>query len=422
MSNPTSDSYGAHLSLADLAWLVAPSEASFEAVTQWLLTAGGASSPHFSPRLHARRSDAVSSLNLPSPVAAAGVERRLDTLRVTCSASLAEQLLGAQMQYVTHVASGAAAGPRALGGVALAAPASVAAHVDFLAGLTEYFDPAETKIGGAASRARRASAAAAAAPPAAAAAPRTAAAGAPASPAAAAAVQADPWSGPAYIQAFLRQPGGGVRTVLSVAPGPPPTPPTHDDVAASAAAPGGEAPLFFAAKDVPMTPAGVRALYGIPEGWLATGRAVQGVAAFDDIFEPGSLCAAQGLTRSAAAPVAFIGSSDNVDKIESDLDVQYISALAPGAVTLFRNQPAGMWVLQFAEEAVNNLGGLTSPHAWSLSYGWPEQCVRALREPTRFFGCLLWFACVCCSHLTPPRRVSQVDVREPHAGAPLPSS
>ncbi len=272
-----------------------------------------------------------------------GIERRLDTLRVTCAASIAERVLGAQLAYVTHADSGST-GVRALG--AVSAPAAIAPHIDFVAGLTEFFDASAAKLGSPA-RPHRADAAQAAA---------DAAFGA----------------APAYpkLDVQLRTPGGGARTVLSYAPEQARTAASNPD--------GGETSAL--AKDVPITPAGVRALYGVPPGAsAAAGLAVQGVAAFDDIFEPASLCAHEGVFGAPAVNVTFVGSLDNVDQIESDLDVQYIAALAPGAETVFRNQPAGFWVLQFAEEAVNNLEAgrdAPSPHAWSVSYGWPEvwQC------------------------------------------------
>ena len=284
---------------------------------------------------------------LEEGVPADGVEKRLDTLRVTCTASVAERVLGAQLAVVAHDATGQR-GVRAMGGVS--APAAVALHVDFIAGLTEFFDPAKAKIG-------------------------TKARTKPATPDGDTGAQASPLSRPpAYprIDVQLRVPGGA-RSVFSYAP---------EQVAAQGRPQDTEAGAL--AKDVPITPAGVRALYGVPPSSRAdAGLAVQGVAAFDDIFEPGSLCAHEGVFGAPPVNVTFVGSTDNVDKIESDLDVQYIAALAPGAQTVFRNQPAGFWVLQFAEEAVNHLpgagdgeDGAPSPHVWSVSYGWPEmwQC------------------------------------------------
>jgi hypothetical protein len=290
----------------------------------------------------------------------AGIERRLDTLRVTCAASVAEKVLGAQLARVAHAASGGG-GVRAMG--ALSAPAHVAAGVDFIAGLTEFFDASAAKMG---SPSR------------------------PHAPDAAMAADAAAFgSAPAYprIDVQLRVPGGGARSVLSYAPeqaAPAPAALSRSQRRRGSSGFGGfGAESDALAKDVPITPAGVRALYGVPRDATASaGLAIQGVAAFDDIFEPASLCAHEGVFGAPAVNVTFVGSLDNVDKIESDLDVQYIAALAPGATTVFRNQPAGFWVLQFAEEAVNNLEGGNgdglepSPHAWSVSYGWPEvwQC------------------------------------------------
>ena len=319
VSDPLSDSYGAFLSFEDLSALVGPSPEDVQAVTKWLLSEG---------------------------VPPAGISARLDTLRVTCAASIAARVLDAELAVVHHEASGArsvrATGP-------LSAPATVAPAIDFFAGLTEYFDAAATKLG------------------------RRPAADAPAGSRAAAMAEQVGSARQAYprLDVHLRLPGGGTRSVLNYAPPAPQSP----DAAAGAL----RATAYTLAKDIPITPAGVRALYGIPPDAAASaGLAVQGVAAFDDIFEPASLCAHEGVFGAAPQDITFVGSIDNVDKIESDLDVQYIAALAPGAKTVFRNQPAGFWMLQFAEEAANNLLGIDapSPDVWSISYGWPEawQC------------------------------------------------
>ena len=300
-----------------------PSDEDVFAVTKWLISEG---------------------------VPGDGILRRLDTLRVTCAASIAARVLDAELAVVHHEASGSRT-VRALG--PLSAPAAVAPAVAFFAGLTEYFDAAATKLG------RRAAA----------------------SDAAAASVSDNEASVRGHqtyprLDVHLRLPGGGTRSVLNYAP-----PAQSSSDAASKGK--GKSPLGASAstlaKDIPITPAGVRALYGIPPDAAASaGMAVQGVAAFDDIFEPSSLCAHEGVFGAPPQDITFVGSQDNVDKIESDLDVQYIAALAPGAKTVFRNQPAGFWMLQFAEEAANNLLGTEapSPHVWSISYGWPEawQC------------------------------------------------
>ena len=315
MSDPLSADYGKHLSFADLAALVGPSDESVAAVVKWLLAAG---------------------------VPADGIVRRLDTLRVTCAASVAAHVLDAELAVVHHEASGSRS-VRATG--ALSVPAAVAPFIDFFGGLTEYFDAAATRVG------NRAAARAADAAPAGSRVER----------------QAYP-----RLDVHLRLPGGGTRSVLNYAP-----PAQSAADGAGKGALGAKASTL--AKDVPITPAGVRALYGIPvDASCSASLAVQGVAAFDDVFESASLCAHEGVFGAPPQNVTVVGSADNVDKIESDLDVQYIAALAPGAKTVFRNQPAGFWVLQFAEEAINNLDGIDapSPDVWSISYGWPEawQC------------------------------------------------
>lgn len=40
------------------------------------------------------------------------------------------------------------------------------------------------------------------------------------------------------------------------------------------------------------------------------------------MYEPAALCAHQSVFGAAPAEVTFVGSHDNVDKVESDLDVE----------------------------------------------------------------------------------------------------
>lgn len=144
-----------------------------------------------------------------------------------------------------------------------------------------------------------------------------------------------------------------------------------------------------------ITPRVLRALYGHPQGKEERLRGgggpvgkdgnKQGIAAFDDFYRESDLCAASALLTSddywlQPPDVDYVGPDidPEADEAESDLDTQYMTAVAPGVPTLFLNHPEGEWILDWAQGAAEvyppDKGG---PLVWSISYGFPEdwQCL-----------------------------------------------
>jgi len=141
-----------------------------------------------------------------------------------------------------------------------------------------------------------------------------------------------------------------------------------------------------AAVDFNVTPKLLRHYYNVPEDEtnVSPERNYQAVVAFDDYFSEGAL------TQFYATTDGGLGSPPHVDvmgidclndpkpcdQVESDLDVQYMTAMAGrGTVkTLFHNaNTSDGWVLGFTENALQ-LSPL--PMVFSISYGWAElkQC------------------------------------------------
>lgn len=138
--------------------------------------------------------------------------------------------------------------------------------------------------------------------------------------------------------------------------------------------------------DLKVTPRLLREYYGVPEDETnaAPTDNYQAVVAFDDYFSEDALTQFYqntdgGLGDAPVLDVMGVECLDDAkpcDQVESDLDVQYMTAMAGrGTVkTLFHNNNvSGGWVLGFSENA-QQLSPL--PMVFSLSYGWAElrQC------------------------------------------------
>jgi len=124
-----------------------------------------------------------------------------------------------------------------------------------------------------------------------------------------------------------------------------------------------------------VTPYLLKQIYGIPTTPIESGSTI-GIAAFSDDFDSVSLCRFQDLFNEykEAPNINFEGSNEFGDEVESDLDVQYSTAVAYGAQETFFNQAPGNWIYDWAIATVQNPD---RSYVWSISYGFPEiyQCM-----------------------------------------------
>jgi subtilase family serine protease len=130
------------------------------------------------------------------------------------------------------------------------------------------------------------------------------------------------------------------------------------------------------ASDLIITPSVLKSYYGIPASATATNKNnYQAIAAFDDYFSTGALQQFDSAESVPAANVTRTGPDcfPYCDQYESDLDIQYVTAIAEKAKTLFAAHGYGNWILQWAEQA---LALNPFPLVWSISYGYSEldQC------------------------------------------------
>lgn len=137
--------------------------------------------------------------------------------------------------------------------------------------------------------------------------------------------------------------------------------------------------------DLRVTPKLLRNYYGVPEDETnaAPAKNLQSVAAFDDYFSQGALEAFYDNMAASAPSLQVVGidclkhyDKKMCDQVESDLDVQYMTAMAGmGSVkTLFHaSNTSDGWVLAKTE---NLLKLSPVPYVFSVSYGWAElkQC------------------------------------------------
>jgi hypothetical protein len=271
-------------------------------------------------------------------------QRLVAAIRATCSLTTTQVALRTTLRSMRPI--GGQARWRHVG--PLSVPSHVSAHVDLVAGLSELFDGKAAKL----RRSRAASRASGA-------------------------------SDPSHPRVILRS---GMEHD-----------PWLDATAALYASPSGKLSSSGAgsiaaainASSLTLTPALQRQLYA----WTVTGNkrnapqpnASFGIAAFDDDFSPAALEASRAALGMLGRPMTQrLGSFKFLEEVESDLDVQWSTALAPAdAPSRLTNQPAGFWILEWALEASKSLDAPGSPRAWSLSYGWPEdwQCGNHTNPP-----------------------------------------
>ena len=125
--------------------------------------------------------------------------------------------------------------------------------------------------------------------------------------------------------------------------------------------------------DVKITPAVLKTYYGIPadETNASPDKNVQAIAAFNDYYSAGALTRFNTKYSLPDPDITAVGvdclmSGKPCDQVESDLDVQYMTAIGQGVKTVFFNTNQG-WVLDFTQ----NVGKLSPmPLVFSISYGW----------------------------------------------------
>ncbi|EGG23826.1 hypothetical protein DFA_05962 [Cavenderia fasciculata] len=129
-----------------------------------------------------------------------------------------------------------------------------------------------------------------------------------------------------------------------------------------------------------MTPSVIKSYYGVPSNLKATNQeSYQMIAAFNDFFSLGALQYFDSKFGISSSDVKVNRQGPNCmaqqcDEMESNLDIQYSTAMALGANTLFKNHANGQWVLDFALEIAS---ASPLPMVASLSYGFSEieQCL-----------------------------------------------
>eukprot|EP01117_Protostelium_nocturnum_P016635 TRINITY_DN6634_c0_g1_i1.p1 TRINITY_DN6634_c0_g1~~TRINITY_DN6634_c0_g1_i1.p1 ORF type:complete len:714 (-),score=170.80 TRINITY_DN6634_c0_g1_i1:122-2263(-) len=134
-----------------------------------------------------------------------------------------------------------------------------------------------------------------------------------------------------------------------------------------------------AKNDILITPDVLREFYKVPKELVASNpKNLQGIAAFDDFFSKGAYDQFKRNYQVPDVNITVFGEDclPDCDEGESDLDLQYITAMGPGVDTFFVKQSASFWVLQFVTEVMTMK---RIPLVFSISYGWAElgQCTIA---------------------------------------------
>eukprot|EP00475_Leptophrys_vorax_P011382 TRINITY_DN1790_c0_g2_i2.p1 TRINITY_DN1790_c0_g2~~TRINITY_DN1790_c0_g2_i2.p1 ORF type:complete len:888 (-),score=257.55 TRINITY_DN1790_c0_g2_i2:64-2406(-) len=135
--------------------------------------------------------------------------------------------------------------------------------------------------------------------------------------------------------------------------------------------------------DLFVTPRVVRRLYNLRQN-LSGGTAASNsmaIAAFGSIYYEDDLCYAFDLFAKDAPNGALYpmqttvnyngGTNDQLGNTESSLDIQYITMMATNVSTAFWNHEPGVWILGWAQEAIN-ITTSNGPWVWSISYGLTE--------------------------------------------------
>ncbi|PRP76979.1 hypothetical protein PROFUN_14713 [Planoprotostelium fungivorum] len=130
-------------------------------------------------------------------------------------------------------------------------------------------------------------------------------------------------------------------------------------------------------QEIIITPELLRAYYKVPNNLVGKNpNNLQGIAAFNDFFSEGALQEFMQKYNVPAVNISVDGESclPNCDEGESDLDMQYMLAMARNVDLFFVQQGANYWILQFVTEVTQRLPRL--PLVFSISYGFSElaQC------------------------------------------------
>jgi len=141
------------------------------------------------------------------------------------------------------------------------------------------------------------------------------------------------------------------------------------------------------APSLKVTPSLLKNWYNVPSSAVSTNPStLNGIAAFNDRFDIPAFESFKKAYNLTKFQTTIFGPKNGpvADYVESDLDVQYISAINQGADLYFVQEPNGYWVLQFLIDASKNLDRI--PTVFSISYGWfeLEQCVIAAVNCPRF--------------------------------------
>ena len=135
-------------------------------------------------------------------------------------------------------------------------------------------------------------------------------------------------------------------------------------------------PRQEAAADPLITPSVLRDFYNVPQDLIPRNSSVtQSIAAFTDYYSDGALRSFESAFHLANSNIHSSGPDclPNCDQGESDLDVQYVTAMGVNITTYFMNHAAGYWILEWVDQ-LSSLSDIPLVH--SVSYGWPElqQC------------------------------------------------
>eukprot|EP01133_Synstelium_polycarpum_P015353 gene15353-18212_t len=129
--------------------------------------------------------------------------------------------------------------------------------------------------------------------------------------------------------------------------------------------------------DILITPQVLKGYYNVPSSAVGTQSTnLQGIAAFSDFFSMGALAAFDkqyGITNVNVTRNGTDCLGMGCDQYESDLDVQYMTAMGEGIPTIFMAHQDGQWILDYAQGVLT----MTNPPlVQSISYGWSElsQC------------------------------------------------
>jgi len=130
------------------------------------------------------------------------------------------------------------------------------------------------------------------------------------------------------------------------------------------------------ANEPQITPAVLTSSYGIPSVVASQSSNKQAVAAFVDFYNDAALRQFEAAFSLLNASVTVAGPGSNClptcDQDESNLDVQYMTAMGQGAPTIFREYPSTDFTAEFAMDVAGGLPASETAYVYSISYGAPE--------------------------------------------------